>query len=126
MRMALRASLIKLGLRYRLHADDLPGRPDLVFRAVRLAIFVDGDYWHGRFWRAQRKKLAGGSNAAYWVAKIKTNRARDRRNNRMLQRAGWNVLRLWETDVLKDPCGAAEVVLAELRARQSGISKLQS
>ena len=115
--LALRASLHKLGLRYRLHADDLPGRPDVVFRAARLAVFVDGDYWHGRSWKAQREKLARGWNAAYWVTKIETNRARDHRHNHMLRRAGWEVVRFWETDVLKDPLGTAKLVRAKLRTR---------
>jgi DNA mismatch endonuclease, patch repair protein len=123
---ALRSSLHNLGLRYRLHADDLPGRPDIVFRSARLAIFVDGDYWHGRSWKARREKLAHGSNAAYWVAKIQTNRTRDRRHNRILREVGWEVVRFWETDVLKDPLRAARLVRARLRMRLNDVSNIPS
>jgi DNA mismatch endonuclease (patch repair protein) len=100
--MTLRKELWRLGLRYRLHASDLPGKPDIVFWRARVAVFCDGDFWHGRRWRQRRQKLARGSNAAYWTAKIAANVDRDRRNTRLLQVAGWTVLRLWETDVLRD------------------------
>jgi DNA mismatch endonuclease (patch repair protein) len=76
---ALRRQPWSLGLRYRSHAKDLPGKPDIVFRRQRLAVFVDGDFWHGRDWEARRRKLAAGHNASYWLAKIGYNRERDRR-----------------------------------------------
>lgn len=106
----LRKHLWARGLRYRLHAKDLPGKPDIVFRARRLAVFVDGDFWHGRDWERRQRKLAEGHNAGYWVEKIGYNMERDRRNTALLTQAGWRVVRLWETDILKDADGAAETV----------------
>jgi DNA mismatch endonuclease (patch repair protein) len=123
--LALRSAIHKLGLRYRLHVPDLPGRPDLVFRRARLAVFVDGDYWHGRGWRQRRKKLAVGSNAAYWLKKIQANRTRDRRQDRLLQESGWSIVRLWETDVLKDPDKAAAIIRAHLQTRGHDIQNVR-
>jgi DNA mismatch endonuclease (patch repair protein) len=110
--MALRRALWGLGLRYRLYQSDLPGNPDVVLRRHRLAVFVDGDFWHGRDWERRRERLRSGSNADYWIAKIAYNRDRDRRNDALLRELGWRVLRLWETDVLSDPKAAASRVRA--------------
>jgi DNA mismatch endonuclease (patch repair protein) len=101
----LRQHLWAKGLRYRLHAADLPGRPDIVFRQYRVAVFVDGDFWHGRNWPARRAKLARGHNQQYWVAKIQYNIDRDHRNNTLLREKGWRVVRLWESDI-KNSLGA--------------------
>lgn len=110
----LRKELWRRGLRYRLHASDLPGKPDIVFRKARVVVFCDGDFWHGRRWKKRQVKLAHGSNAPYWTAKIAANIRRDRKVSRVLRGAGWKVVRLWETDILHDPVKAAETVRAAL------------
>jgi len=110
----LRHDLWARGLRYRLHAKDLPGKPDIVFRRHRVAVFVDGDFWHGRNWTERAKKLANGSNATYWVAKIAYNIELDARNNRLLASMGWSVLRFWETDVVAAPSKAGNDVAARI------------
>lgn len=117
----LRKELWRRGLRYRLHASDLPGKPDIVFRRARVVIFCDGDFWHGRRWRSRLEKLARGANAPYWTAKIAANVDRDRRNTRLLRVAGWTVMRLWETDILRDVARAAarvEKVAGTLAGRE--------
>jgi DNA mismatch endonuclease (patch repair protein) len=91
-----------MGFRYRLHGDSLPGRPDLVFTKQRLLVFCDGDFWHGRNLERRLVKLAEGHNAGYWVAKVRRNAERDRLQARELERQGWRVLRLWETDIVAD------------------------
>jgi DNA mismatch endonuclease (patch repair protein) len=116
--MALRRSLWRLGLRYRLNQRDLPGNPDVVFRRQRLAVFVDGDFWHGRDWEQRKERLRSGNNNTYWIAKISYNRDRDHRNNALLNDLGWRVLRLWETDILKDPDLAASQVEALLASAE--------
>ncbi len=111
----LRKELWRRGLRYRLHASELPGKPDIVFRRARVVVFCDGDFWHGRRWHELREKLARGANAPYWTAKIAANVARDRRNTRLLHAAGWTVVRLWETDIIRDVVLAAGRVEGAVR-----------
>lgn len=95
----LRHALRTAGIRYRTYVS-LPGKPDIVVVGAKIAVFVDGDFWHGRNWRLLRLKLD-----ARWRKKILSNRARDRRVSRALQSAGWTVLRLWETDIHEDVNG---------------------
>jgi DNA mismatch endonuclease (patch repair protein) len=83
-----------LGFRFSRHPKDLPGRPDIVFRRLRLAVFVDGDFWHGWRFPLWEHKLS-----PKWRDKIAANRARDRRNFRRLRRDGWQVIRLWEHQI---------------------------
>ncbi len=106
----LRTMLWRSGLRYRKNVKALPGRPDIVFSTARVAVFCDGDFWHGRDWKRLFRKLCTGTNAGYWVLKIKSNRNRDRRNNRLLEREGWTVIRLWETDIQRDPEQSARLI----------------
>jgi len=116
--LLLRKELWRRGLRYRLHRSDLPGKPDVVFRQARVVVFCDGDFWHGRRWEQRREKLARGANALYWTAKIAANVVRDRRNTRALKLAGWTVIRLWETDILRDVGRAAARVEAIVMKRR--------
>ncbi len=108
--MLLRSEIWRLGLRFRKNVRSLPGKPDLVFPAARVAVFCDGDFWHGRNWRALRRKLQRSANAAYWIAKIKSNRQRDIRNTKLLEKDGWYVIRLWESDIKQDPHSVAVYV----------------
>lgn len=107
--LKLRRSLYAVGLRgWRCHRKDLPGRPDIAFGRHRLAVFVDGAFWHGhpsKYWQ--------GRSGPYWDDKIEKNQARDRRVDRELAEGGWRVLRLWDFEIEKDPYGAATRV-AEL------------
>lgn len=95
--------------RFETHASDLPGRPDFVFRRARVAVFVDGDFWHG--WRFPKWRLKLSEK---WEAKIEANRRRDRRNHARLRRAGWTVLRLWEHQISNDPNACVSKVLTAL------------
>jgi DNA mismatch endonuclease (patch repair protein) len=91
------------GLVFERHANDLPGRPDIVFRDARVAVFIDGDFWHG--WRFP---LWRGKLTPFWQEKIEGNRQRDRRNFRRLRVAGWRVVGIWEHQVEQDlsRCGS--------------------
>jgi len=115
----LRRELWRLGLRFRKNVQRLPGKPDIVFPGARVAVFCDGDFWHGRRWPAQREKLERGTNPGYWVAKIESNLERDARNTAVLEADGWCVIRLWETDVKQDPHAAAQVVAQIVRTRHN-------
>jgi DNA mismatch endonuclease (patch repair protein) len=106
-----------LGLRFRKNVKDLPGKPDIVFPRERVAVFCDGDFWHGRNWKEKKEKIKQGSNAPYWLSKIEANMERDKRHNVNLQSLCWTVLRFWESDILADSNAAAtkirEVVLSK-------------
>ena len=100
--LKLRKALWTLGLRYRLHVPELAGRPDIVFPKARVAVFCDGDFWHGRDWPSLHQRLSQGHNARYWLKKIAYNIARDDLQTRELEKRGWAVVRHWETDVLQN------------------------
>ena len=91
------AALDAFALAWESHARDLPGRPDFVFREAQVAVFVDGDFWHGWRFPAWRHKLS-----EKWERKIEATRLRDRKNHRRLRRMGWLVLRFWEHAIKRD------------------------
>ncbi len=120
--MALRRELHRRGLRYRVHDARLPGKPDLVFRSARVVVFVDGDFWHGRQWKQRgHPDLASQftHNREYWVTKISRTIARDAGIRRELIAAGWDVVRIWETDLHEDLRGWADKVEARVRRARS-------
>jgi DNA mismatch endonuclease (patch repair protein) len=116
----LRALLWRRGLRYRKNFRALPGKPDIVFLSARVAVFCDGDFWHGRNWPRLSKKLRTGTNSSYWIPKINGNRNRDHRNNRLLKRKGWTVVRFWETDIHEDPERAARTIEGLIQHSKQG------
>lgn len=123
----LRRKLWRAGYRFRKDYKDLPGRPDIVFIRARLAVFCDGDFWHGRDWERRKAKLESGTNASYWVAKIERNMQRDLCNTEALISAGWTVLRFWESQILWDVNAVADDIINALGSmgyrRKSGLHK---
>src|SRR5260370_4744692 len=115
--VALQNELSELGLRFHKNAVDVPGRPDIVFAKAHLAVFCDGDFWHGRKWNVLRRNLARGTNAAYWCAKISRNKKRDKKITSLLSRSGWRVVRVWESEIKKDPRAVAMELKKILRDR---------
>jgi DNA mismatch endonuclease, patch repair protein len=113
----LRRTLWSKGMRYRVNVADLPGRPDIVFPRQKIAIFCDGDFWHGRSWDRLKRRLRVRHNSAYWIAKISANRERDHRNEQQLSNDGWLVLRFWETDILKNVQRVTATIEKELAGR---------
>lgn len=110
------------GLRYRKNEKRLPGRPDFAFWSARIAVFCDGDFWHGKDWDERQRKLRGGSNAEYWIAKIARNRARDREVDAALRSLGWQVIRVWESDIYRsaiDIAAAISVIVNGNRAERA-------
>jgi len=116
--LLLRSELWRRGLRFRKNRADLPGKPDIVFLSARVAVFCDGDFWHGRNWRRLSSQLRKRANPDYWCNKIQSNRERDKRTTESLMRLGWCVIRLWENDIHANPQKAAVVVECAVRERR--------
>ncbi len=103
--LALRHALWQRGMRYRITMKNLPGKPDIVFTKAKIAVFCDGDYWHGHNWALRgipslEDELAGYSE--YWQKKIRRNMERDKENTAKLENDGWLVLRFWESEIKKN------------------------
>jgi DNA mismatch endonuclease (patch repair protein) len=93
----VRALLTQLGVRYRLHRAELPGRPDIVMASRKLAILIHGCFWHGH--DCARGARVPKQNADYWLAKIGRNRARDADSLARLTALGWRVETVWECEM---------------------------
>lgn len=113
---ALAVALKALRLRFRRNDPRVFGKPDFVFRPDRLAVFVDGDFWHGRAWFEDG--AAPATNPEFWIGKFERNRRRDRVVDRELRRSGWSVLRFWASEVRRAPAASAEKVRVRLRRRR--------
>jgi len=96
----LAKNLFALGLRYRKNDKTVFGKPDLTFKKYKIAIFVDGEFWHGKDWETRKKDHK--SNQAFWLAKIEGNIKRDKDVNDKLLKDGWKVLRFWGNDINKN------------------------
>ena len=88
------------GFRYRKNDKHLPGSPDIAIRKYNIAIFVDGEFWHGKDWDVRKNRLQ--RNREYWIEKIEENMARDARVDKELQAMGWISIRFWEKEVRKN------------------------
>jgi len=110
----LRKTLWHKGYRYYKNYKKLPGKPDIVFLKAKIAVFVDGEYWHGYEWEKNKERIK--SRREYWIPKIERNMERDREVTKELEEAGWRVLRFWSRDVLKD----TEKCVKELENRLVG------
>lgn len=93
-------ALFALGYRYRKNNKNVFGKPDLTFKKLKLAIFIDGEFWHGKDW--ETRKHAIKSNIKFWHSKIERNIERDKEVNAKLLEQGWTVLRFWDKEVMKE------------------------
>ena len=114
------AALRRIGCPFRRQQRDLPGTPDFVFAGKRLVVFLDGDFWHGRQWKSRgHRSLANQfrrvNNREYWIEKISRNMRRDVRVRRLLNRAGWSVMRLWESEWKRSPDRCLSRIEARLK-----------
>ncbi|OUO51980.1 very short patch repair endonuclease [Desulfovibrio sp. An276] len=103
--LLLRKALWREGLRYRVNYSKLPGKPDIVFTKYKIAIFCDGDFWHGHNWVIRKMSSLDEELSHYsefWRNKINRNIQRDAKVNKELSDLGWDVLRFWESDIKED------------------------
>ena len=106
----LRRALWHKGIRYRKNYKALPGTPDIAITKYRIAVFVDGDFWHARG-HEQNPGEQIQTNQSFWRKKLKRNVERDREVNEALLERGWIVLRYWESDILKNIEECVEEIL---------------
>ncbi len=110
--VALAKSLFSKGYRYRKNDKTVFGKPDLTFKKYKIAIFVDGEFWHGKDWEVRKHKRM--TNKDYWGSKIERNIQRDKEVNAELKRQGWKVLRFWGKQIEKDLEGCMQIIEQEI------------
>ncbi|HSK70962.1 MAG TPA: very short patch repair endonuclease [Pyrinomonadaceae bacterium] len=111
--MLLRRELWRRGLRYRANDRTVFGKPDLVFKSKKIAVFVDSEFWHGKDYPNGRN--IPQTNREYWTNKIERNIARDKEVNRTLKKEGWKIVRIWSKDLKKNLPEFAEKIYRMIR-----------
>jgi len=112
--LAFRKALYAAGYRYRIDYKKLIGKPDILLKKHKTAVFIDGEYWHGHNWSARKPKVK--TNREFWIAKIERNMQRDREVNAELQRLGYTVFRFWETEIIKELDTCLQKVIVHLES----------
>lgn len=102
--LIIRKELFRRGYRFRVKSR-LFGKPDIVFTKSKVVVFCDGDFWHGKYFKKEQKNYS-----EFWVNKISSNINRDKLVTETLKNDGWKVIRLWKTDILKDPTGCVNKI----------------
>ena len=113
----LAQALWKRGARYRKNDKTVFGKPDFTFKGLKIAVFCDSEFWHGKNW--EQKKHEHKSNVSFWHQKIERNMERDREVNLHLKDKGWTVLRFWGKDILKDPEACSKKILETIHEKKS-------
>ena len=106
--VSLRRALWREGIRFRKNYKKLPGAPDIAITKYQIAIFCDGEFWHGKDWALSKPRLK--TNREFWIEKIEKNMKRDKMNEWELGRLGWTVLRFWGMEIKKDLRGCVREV----------------
>lgn len=109
----LAKELWRRGLRYRKNYRKLPGSPDIAILKHKIAVFVDGEFWHGKDW--DQKKECLKTNQEYWIEKIGENIARDKRNDLLLFEMGWKPIHFWEKEVIKSLQFCADSIIDDIK-----------
>ncbi len=107
----------KIGLRYRKNDATIFGKPDFTFKKYKIAIFCDGDFWHGRDW--ETKKNEHKTNVEFWHQKIAKNIERDKIVNLELKKNGWIVIRFWGNDVIKDVNKCVQYIIEQINEKKN-------
>jgi DNA mismatch endonuclease (patch repair protein) len=113
---ALRKDLWRLGYRYRKNSRNVTGRPDICFMRLKIAVFCDSEFWHGKYFLENRR--IPKTNTAFWVTKFERNIARDKEVNKILSNGGWEVLRFWNEDIKRNRESIVRFVIGEIEKRR--------
>lgn len=108
--IVLRKALWKKGYRYRKNYKKLPGNPDIALTKYKIAIFCDGEFFHGKDWEVLKPKLEKSNNSEFWISKISRNRERDDEINKRLLFEGWTVIRFWGNDITRNTDECVKVI----------------
>lgn len=108
--LVLRRALWKKGYRYRKNYKKIPGRPDIALTKYKIAIFCDGEFFHGKDWEVLKPRLEQGKNSDYWVQKIQRNMDRDSEKDKELLFQGWTVIHFWGKDIIKNTDECVRVI----------------
>ena len=119
--LLLRKELWRRGLRYRKNVGSVLGRPDIVFTAKKIAVFCDGDFWHGYDW--EHKKDSIKTRREFWLPKIERTMKRDAEVNSHLQEQGWKVMRFWGHEIEADVFACADLIVKVLKERNECCTK---
>lgn len=111
--LALRKELWNRGLRYQKNVTKIFGKPDLVFKGKKVAVFCDSEFWHGYNWEERKKDFK--SNQEFWIPKIERNIERDKEVTTELEKQGWTVLRFWGKEIKKNAGGCADIIEKAVR-----------
>ena len=117
--LLLRHALWARGLRYRKYVKDLPGKPDIVFTKYKIAVFCDGEFFHGKDWDNLKETLQKGNNPDFWISKIARNMERDRKNDTDLAALGWTVIRFWGKTIKRETEECVARIEEEIRKKQN-------
>lgn len=111
----LRKELWNRGLRYRKNLNTIYGKPDIVFLSKKVAVFCDGEFWHGYNWEEQKKNFK--SHQEFWIPKIERNMERDREVTQKLESEGWTVLRFWGNEIKKNTKQCADKIIKVIQQK---------
>jgi len=112
--MCIRSKLQKRGLRFKKNVKYLYGKPDIVFHKVKVAVFIDGDFWHGFRFPQWKYKIP-----EFWQEKISKNRSRDQRNFRKLRKMGWHVIRIWQHEIKRDIEACTDKIISAIETSKA-------
>lgn len=115
--LTLGKALWERGLRYRKNDKTVFGKPDFTFKGLKIAVFCDGEFWHGKDWDI--RKHDHKSNQDFWYSKIERNIERDREVTEELVKEGWLVLRFWGKDIIKKTDSCVERIVHEIKLRKN-------
>lgn len=117
--LVLRKLMWHRNIRFRVHSQTIFGRPDIYIQIYRLAIFVDGAFWHGYNWKEAKNNIK--TNREFWLAKIERNMGRDIEVNNHLRAAGYTVMRFWDHEIFSNPLGCLNQIELYIESCKSGM-----
>lgn len=112
----LRRELWSRGIRYRKNVKTVTGKPDIAFIGKKIAVFIDGEFWHGYNWEVRKNDFK--TNREFWIPKIERNMERDKEVTKALQESGWTVIRFWGNEIKKNVIQCADIIQKELERRK--------